>query len=209
MAFEALKQRIQAARDRGDGVEVARLRFTLPLSERRGEILTSAHRGGPGTVGLVDAGRGAGVSESARPSIELSEYLLDQLRGEQWDGREEGAWLVGDRELSVTSMRGRTDPDESSRYSCLVSFEQAQELNRSSEEFGEQVVGHQHCQPESIEASDQDKVMWTAAMDALNRDTFVGIILRATDPFDIAGYVMRREAGRVVCRPAEITTWRY
>jgi hypothetical protein len=212
LSIDELKSAITAARSRGDQGELQRLQAAYRMS---GQTITSAGRGSGGTVALkgYDTSRsyGAPVSSTTSARISLSGYVLDELRGTDFSGWETGFWLVGqllsDGQVEIVRMVGSTDDGLSTYESCVLDFEQAQDLERYLPE-GEFVIGHLHSQPSSIEPSSQDFVAWVSAMEVLDRSTFVGLIVHE-DPFDVAATLLHRESGHVTHRSAEITTWRF
>lgn len=231
--IERLKQEIEAARSKGDGIAVARLRFEIPLAQRnewdatRGHmVLTAAGRGyhSP-TATVIEASSSFSSTPTNGWPSKLTMYasIHDSLRNLGWDGREEGGWLTGyssprtESEREILEVHRASEEDESHRTRTVLRLDRAASLLENLP-TDEAVIGDWHCHPpnESTLPSKQDLESWGGLSRQFQRSEWIGLIVSERQDsvgrfagVDMSAYLVKQQGSQVAHRPLDISTWSF
>lgn len=188
MTVAEIQAQLTAARTRGDGVEVAKLYFALPLSERS-ELVTAVHRGSPLQVARIKESTGSSLSESTGAAwpvaIHMHPALLYSLRNIGYDGRERGGFLISSLdsdEPDIVDFFESHNEDTHTWRSMELDIEHALSV-LANLPSNRTICGewHQHPTGAGANASNQDLSSGASLAKSFRRAHWVSLIIAEPD----------------------------
>jgi hypothetical protein len=217
MTTAEIEQKIQAARKRGDGREVGRLRAELPFEERKrifGEWSTAVNRGyvlptpqlsstyNPLTGDSDQQVTTVTTSPSqAWPAVAIDPYVLRAITNIGYDGHESGGFLVlSTSEIEIVDFFEARNEDTATWRSVELSFERAQSV-LANLPLDRTLGGdwHQHLSGGGVYASTADLKGAAGLARSFGRPHWISLIVSDPDPED--RYALHAEVGAYIVRP--------
>ena len=211
--IERIKKELTAARARGDGREIARLYFSLPLSERNEPVVRPG-----GRVGLhgashlpYDARPDRHAQTSTWPTVSIDPSAFQALRNVGFEGRETAGFLVGreiDGCLEILDFFEAYNRDNNTWGSVYLDLERGLSI-LGDLPLDRTIVGAQHQHPDGagVQPSNQDLAAGASLAKSFERPHWVEIITsvpasRWAIKTDVGAYLIRPDGNH---RVVEIT----